>query len=172
MEIYELMGNKNQENKINVDELLKRKRERNAKNKQIVSNNYRARNEAIARRHEANTEELLLGEAQIDLQNRLLDAEDRAAIRFNDNYNAMTARVIESNDAKADLEAERINSAIDVEFQILEEVKEVEDLLPSRRSRFSNTLLGSSEEEETFYLQSSSEELSKSNRFKDNLPEL
>lgn len=135
------------ENKINVDELLRRKRERNNANREVVRSNVQARNEAIAKRHEQNTEELLLGEAQIDLQMRLLDAEDIALCRFNDNYIAMTAKVIADNDAKADLEAERIGTAIDVEYQTLEEVKDADLALPARRSRFTNTLLGSNEEE-------------------------
>lgn len=147
METYEDMDNKSQENKISVDELLRRKRERNAKNREVVSNNYQKRNEAIAKRYGQNTEELLLGEAQIDLQMRLLDAEDRAITRFNDNYTAMTNKVIADNDAKADLEAERISNTIDVEYQTLEEVKDADIALPARRTRFTNTLMGTSEEQ-------------------------
>ena len=157
-------NNKSKENKINVDELLRRKRERNNVNKEVVSKNFQARNEAIAKRHEQNTEELLLGEAQIDLQMRLLDAEDIALCRFNDNYMEMTARVIADNDAKADLEATRINTAIDVEYQTLEQVNN-EIALPPRKSRFTNTLLGSSSDDETLKLPSTKEVSQKPNRF-------
>ena len=139
------MGNSNQENKkvnISVDELLRRKRERNEKNKQIHRNNFQARNEAIAQRHEQNTGELLSGEAQIDLQNRLLDAENRAIENHNAGYIEMTNRVIEAYDAKADRQAELINSAEDVEYMVLEEVTEVKSL-PPRRTRFTNTLFAS-----------------------------
>ena len=122
-------------NNINIDELLKRKRERNEKNKQINRNNFQARNEAIAQRHEQNTGELLHGEAQIDLQNRLLDAENRAIEDFNVNYTAMTDRVIEAYDAKADEQAELINSAEDVTYMVIEEVTEVKSLPPRRLSK-------------------------------------
>lgn len=143
------MGNSNQENKkvnISVDELLRRKRERNEKNKQIHRNNFQARNEAIAQRHEQNTGELLSGEAQIDLQNRLLDAENRAIENHNAGYIEMTNRVIEAYDAKADRQAELINSAEDVTYMVIEEAStpaEQVKSLPPRRTRFTNTLFAS-----------------------------
>jgi hypothetical protein len=156
-------SNKENTNNINVDELLRKKRERNEGNKRIVLNNVQKRNQAIADRHKQNTEELLIGEAQIDLQTRLLDAEDKALVSFNDKYAAMTAKVIESNDAKADLEANRINSAVDVEYTLLEEVNEISNLLPARRSRFTNMLEGNPGSLETKQLKELPEY--KSNRF-------
>jgi hypothetical protein len=132
------------ENKISVDELLRRRKARNEGNKEIVRKNIQNRNKQIADRHETNIENNLLGEAQIDLQMRLLDAEDRAILRFNDEYESRTAKIIEANDAKADELALSINSAVDVEYQLLEETEY--SALPPRQNRFSNILFGEAEE--------------------------
>jgi hypothetical protein len=138
-------GNKtimSNENKISVDELLKRKRERNESNNKVVRNNIQNRNKQIAERYKADTKNILLGEAQIDLQNRLLDAEDRAICNFNDNYETLTANILEELDAKADMKANEITSAIDVEYQLLEEVRyEKLPALAPRQNRFSNMFL-------------------------------
>ena len=159
------MGNSNKENnnKINVDIMLKRKRERNEKNKATSRKNFQARNQAIADRVYENKMDNLLGEAQIDLQMRALDADNRAYEDFNAEYEQMTAQVIEGYDAKADAEAELINSAEDVEYMVIEEVKEVKSL-PPRRKRFTNTLFAS-ETEEVKQLPSVKEESKKANRF-------
>jgi len=130
----------NNSHKISVDELLRRRRARNEGNKEIVRNNVQNRNQEIADRHGADIENLLLGEAQIDLQTRLLDAEDMALVRFNDNYASLTAKVIEANDTKADEQAGLLNSAVDVEYQLLEETQYKE--LPYKAERFSNILFG------------------------------
>lgn len=137
-------------NKINIDEMLRRKKERNSTSKKNLRTNVQNINSQIAERHKQNEDELLLGKAQIDLQNKLLDAEYRAVESFNDKYMALASQVIEDYDAQADARAEELNSAVDVQYQVIEEVKEAESVansLPPRRSRFTNTLFASDTEE-------------------------
>ena len=58
----------------------------------------------------------------------------------------MTNRVIEAYDAKADRQAELINSAEDVTYMVIEEAStpaEQVKSLPPRRTRFTNTLFAS-----------------------------
>jgi hypothetical protein len=133
------------ENKISVDELLRRKRERNEATEKIVRNNFQSRNQAIKKRQEAIEENLLLGEAQIELQSDLLDAKYNALVNFNDKYIAMTDKVIKAMDAETEARALEINSAVEVEYQLIEEIDT--PILPPV-NRFSNILFGSIEDTE------------------------
>lgn len=110
------MRNKEVKNKISVDESLRRKQERNEASKGNTRTNYKMRNKQIAIRHGQNTEDNLLGEAQIDLQHRLLEQEKRAIARFNNNYVALTDSVIASLDAQADEEAAQIESIEEIKW--------------------------------------------------------
>jgi len=141
------MGNKEVKNKISVDELLRRKQERNEASKGNTRTNYQTRNKQIAIRHGQNTEDNLLGEAQIDLQHRLLEEEEKAIARFNNNYVALTDSVIASLDAQADEEAAQIESADDLVFETTVEVLPIGEVkqLPPRKSRFGNRLPGGTE---------------------------
>lgn len=143
------MDNQNNKKTINVDEMLNRKRARNEQAKLITKANIKKRNEQIANQHKTNIEDNLLGEASIDLENQLLEAEYEGTKSFNNNYIESTNRVINRINAQADMEAQVINSAedeaLDVEFQIIEELP----YLAPRQSRFSaGFLLASSETEE------------------------
>ena len=131
-------------NKISVDELLRRKKERNEKKGEVNRINFKNRNKQIAIRHKENTKDNLLGEAQIDLQNQLLDAEYEAVSEVEAEYNLMTNQVLASLDAEADEKANLIGSAEDTVFDVDYQVVEALPELPPRKSRFGNRLLGGS----------------------------
>ena len=128
--------------RISVDELLKRKKERNEKKDEANRINFKNRNKQIAIRHKENTKDNLLGEAQIDLQKQLLDAEYEAVSEVEAEYNLMTNQVLASLDTEADEKAGLISSAEDVVFDVDYKVVEALPELPPRKSRFGNRLLG------------------------------
>ena len=141
METCKVMEDKK---RISIDELLKRKKERNEKKDEANRINFKNRNKQIAIRHKENTKDNLLGEAQIDLQNQLLDAEYEAVNEVEAEYNLMTNQVLASLDTEADEKANLIGSAEDVAFDVDYKVVEVLPELPPRKSRFGNRLLGKS----------------------------
>lgn len=126
---------------ISIDELLKRKKERNEKKGEANRTNFKNRNKQIAIRHKENTKDNLLGEAQIDLQNQLLDAEYEAVSEVETEYNLMTNQVLASLDTEADEKASLIGSAEDVVFDVDYKVVGALPELPLRKSRFGNRLL-------------------------------
>ena len=126
--------------RISIDELLRRKKQRNEKKGEVNRTNFKNRNKQIAIRHKENTKDNLLGEAQIDLQNQLLDAEYEAVSEVEAEYNLMTNQVLASLDTEADEKANLISSAEDIVFDV--DYKVVEQAqLPPRKSRFGNRLL-------------------------------
>ena len=130
----------NNSKKININELLERKRKRNATNKTNTGTNRKALHKQIKFRHKENIKDNLFGEAQIELQNDLLDAENEAIEEFNTEYNQMLAGVIDNIDAQADAEAVLIESADDVVYEASVKVIEPTNVLgtlPPRKSRFS-----------------------------------
>ena len=127
--------------RISIDELLRRKKQRNEKKGEVNRTNFKNRNKQIAIRHKENTKDNLLGEAQIDLQNQLLDAEYKAVNEVEAEYNLMTNQVLASLDTEADEKANLISSAEDIVFDVEYKVVEALPELPPRKSRFGNRLL-------------------------------
>ena len=124
----------NSKTKISVDELLKRKRQRNQQANIKNRNTFRNTNEQLANRHKENRKEALRWEAAHDLEQKLLDKEFEAEVEFNAEYKTIANQALARVNNLADEEANLLMQANDEVFDV--EFEDITLELPERKSRF------------------------------------